>query len=117
MRKGILLIVIWLMSVDIVEGGWLDRLRQTLFGRHNDFYDLHMGKISQDEFDRREKARELAWKAIPLAISPLAMHSYMGTNIKNIDKVLKSSGVYEKSKDYEKSKKSKDKHGGIDFSY
>lgn len=105
----ILMIVVGLMSIvasiSAEEGSW-DRLGRTLFGRHNDFYDLHTGKIAQQEFDRRQRARELAWKAIPLAISPLSLHPTMGTTIKDVHDVIKSSGSYEKGKD---------KHGGIDL--
>lgn len=71
-----------------------DQFGRTLFGRHEDFWDLHTGGISQKEFNRREKVRETAWKALPLAISPLSLLPGMGTNIRDIDKVLGESGVY-----------------------
>jgi len=92
------------------QSAW-DRLGRTLFGRHEDFWDLHMGKISSEEFQRREKARETAWKATPLALSPLSMHPYMGTSIGDVARVIEGSGVYDKG-----SKGPGKGLGGIDLS-
>ncbi|MCK4428297.1 MAG: hypothetical protein KAW16_07435 [candidate division Zixibacteria bacterium] len=65
-----------------------DQFGRTLFGRHEDLLDLHTYKISQEEFNRREKVRKTTWKAIPYALSPLTLHPNMGTSIYDASKAL-----------------------------
>ena len=67
-----------------------DQFGRTLFGRHEDFWDLHTGKMSQQEFNRRQKIRETTWKAIPYALSPLTLHPNVGTSIYDASKALEA---------------------------
>lgn len=109
----VMAIVVPLTTITTVNAeDWTDRLGRVLFGRHNDFLDFHEGKITQEEFNQREKVRETTWKATALGVRSLMDLPYMGSPTGAADKILEESGLYDDSN----SQKHEDSLGGINFS-